>query len=285
MPSPAVGMLLRACMHVSVGNSIGTGFFVRVRVGPSENGRSLHRTFLVTNKHVIAQTIAERATIRNVLLGCDIRHGEDIRAETIDLTYTDDAYVEHPDPDVDVCSIDVGYVHEIPGIVWDSIPLDTLVFGDRLRALEISAGEEVLLFGYPLGFRQGGNNRPLVRQGMLATDPAMDLVDYSRTPHRLRHGFLVDGGVIPGASGGPVVLKPQAARHSSGGVVVGGDQTPYVVGIIAETRFSTIVRSDGVATPSYAGLGFAFSSRTIVETIGLFESCLLDARAAGAWPL
>jgi hypothetical protein len=85
---------------------------------------------------------------------------------------------------------------------------------------------------------------------------------------RILRGFLVDGAIIPGSSGSPVVLPPVSVRNVHGRLQI---QTfpLLLLGIIAESRYAPLI------TPttdylSFSGLGLAFDAQTIMETIELF---------------
>ena len=82
-------------------------------------------------------------------------------------------------------------------------------------------------------------------------------------------GFLIDGGLIPGSSGSPVVLKPVIGRlkHST---IEMNIPKPYLLGIVAETRFAPIQLTATMQTLGYADLGLAFDASKIKETIELF---------------
>ncbi|HMD78999.1 MAG TPA: hypothetical protein VKF39_03340, partial [Nitrososphaerales archaeon] len=114
---------------------------------------------------------------------------------------------------------------------------------------------------------------PIVRTGTLATPPCEVLQDEVRIPdggrrtRRLR-GFLVDGGVIPGSSGSPVILRPTIGRLVKGKIQLGVPPA-LLLGIVAETKYAPIQVS-GDDSMSFADLGLAFDASTIKETIESF---------------
>ena len=63
----------------------------------------------------------------------------------------------------------------------------------------IIEGEEVLMAGFPTGWREGRNDYPIVRHGVLA-----QIQGWLNGDHET---FLVDGSGFPGNSGGPVLIR------------------------------------------------------------------------------
>ena len=85
---------------------------------------------------------------------------------------------------------------------------------------------------------------------------------------RRLHGFLIDGAIIPGSSGSPVILKPTPGRFVKGNIIM-TIPPPILLGVIAETKYAPI-QSSGKDVHSFAGLGLAFDAETARETIELF---------------
>jgi hypothetical protein len=81
---------------------------------------------------------------------------------------------------------------------------------------------------------------------------------------RILRGFLVDGAIIPGSSGSPVVQKPVALRSIKDRIAIEMSAT-MVLGIISESRYAWTTDFQ-----SFAGLGLAFDAETIAETTDLF---------------
>jgi hypothetical protein len=95
-----------------------------------------------------------------------------------------------------------------------------------------------------------------------------------RSRKRVLRGFLVDGAIIPGASGGPVIMKPNFARRTDAGIVVGPGAVPdLLLGIVAEAMHAEI-KGARFTGQTFAGLGLAFDAATIRETIELFFQAL-----------
>ena len=252
----------------------GTGFLVERQV---DSVRS--KIFLCTNKHVLNEDPSLRQTATKIICHLNVKDtsGNIVgRPFTIDLTFPDGTkrWKEHSDPEVDVLVFDItDLIINVPEIVKKWARYDLFADANILSSQAITIGEEVMVIGYPLGFHQGTTNFPIVRQGIIATQIGQkfqqEFVDSKgNSATRVYRGFLIDGGSIPGSSGSPVILKPVTGRFVGNNIMMGVPQ-PYLLGILAETRFAPI-RVGNVTIPSFAGLGLAYDASTIKETIELF---------------
>jgi hypothetical protein len=109
-----------------------------------------------------------------------------------------------------------------------------------------------------------------VRQGVLATSPRRALIDPD-TNTELR-GFLVDGAIMPGSSGSPVVSTSK--RFVAGDLEMTPNR-PLAVGVVAQEwgrgdleRYDASNRAtNDIQVGSYANLGFVHFGSTIIETV------------------
>ena len=252
----------------------GTGFLVA-----RETGTGQGQIFLCTNKHVLNKNKEMRDSAKEIICLLNAKEEDKIVSKSFTLGLAtqngEKRWREHPEENVDVLVFNVtDLITTHPEIEkkWANYSL----FADSsiISSQEITIGEDVLVVGYPLGKKQGENNFPIVRNGLIATQIGQpfieEVMDKTKKIVKKKYmGFLVDGGVIPGSSGSPVILKPLPGRLVGNSIMLGLPQ-PYLLGIIAETRFSPIQINDEVSIPSYAGLGLAFDASTIKETIELF---------------
>ena len=104
----------------------------------------------------------------------------------------------HPSADVAVCRVDPAVLLE------NNVQFMALVNGytrERAMAASLLEGDSVFLIGFPSGWREGRQDYPVVRYGVLAQ---------VRGWYNQEHAtFLVDGSGFGGNSGGPVVTKPE----------------------------------------------------------------------------
>ena len=252
----------------------GTGFLVYRSIAENQG-----RVFLITNKHVIHKDPTQRINVPNIKCHFNTKETDGTPgtvAGDIPLSNSDGSkrFREHPDPDTDVFALDVTDVMNLNSKIekkWARYDL----FAEQLKRdeLDITAGEEVVTIGYPLGLRQGATNFPLLRQGIIATRIGDPILDKAKNPDgtfrdRRRRAFLIDGACIPGSSGSPVVLKPVIGRHIKNSIQL-GSAPAVLLGIVAETKYAPVQVAQGII-PSFAGLGLAFEVETIKETIELF---------------
>lgn len=250
----------------------GTGFLVGRPAGENQ-----WKTFLVTNKHVLHAEKKKRESIDSVRLHINLTKGDELVGEVVDHTLREKGgpiWREHPDPDVDVLAIPAAALfNSIKGCANKLAPEAWFAVAQTRKDLDISAGEEIIVVGYPSGIRQGKTNLPLVRQGIISTRIGEELheevpIAGGGVKIRKTRAFLIDGATIPGSSGSPVVLKPVIGRRQGNNIMM-GSTTPVLLGIVAETRFAPI-QVQGGQIPGFAGLGLAFEVETIVETLDLF---------------
>jgi hypothetical protein len=274
MASPIETTWAAATVLLETPTGRGTGFLVGRAAGPDQ-----WRTFLVTNKHVLAADPAQRKALKSIKLYINVMSGGKLVGDSVDYpledaTGTGSWVREHPDPDIDVLAIAATplYIGR-PDIQNKFVTEDLFGVSARRLAMDISAGEEIMVVGYPSGIRQGLTNHPLIRQGIVSTrigEPLHEDIPHQNGPPKTRisRAFLIDGATIPGSSGSPVVLKPVIGRLQ-GNTIMMGTAAPVLLGIVAETRFAPIQTSAGVV-PGFAGLGFVFDVETIVEVLNLF---------------
>jgi len=254
----------------------GTGFLV-LRAISSES----EHIFLATNKHVLHELPEKRQNATKIILHFNVRNQDgSISGQTAELPliFEDGSkrWREHPDKDVDILCFDVTslFVEYKQKIAHKWVDYSLFADQTKIKEFDITIGEEIVVIGYPLGFKQGTSNFPLLRSGIIATRIGETFEDEYLEPDgtkrkRVIRGFLIDGATIPGSSGSPVVLKPTIGRFVKGDIVM-GFSPPLLLGIIAETRYAPIPISERDYILSFAGLGLAFDAETVKETIELF---------------
>ena len=250
----------------------GTGFLVARPLGQDR-----WKNFLVTNKHVLDTDPAVRNAMKLVRLHLNVMKAGVKSGEVVDYPLEDPSgkwWREHPEPDIDVLAINtVPLFNTLKDIANRAVPEEMFGLAAKRRELDITAGEEIVVVGYPSGLRQGKTNSPLIRQGIIATRIGEELHEEQADSTgavmtRVSRAFLIDGATIPGSSGSPVVFKPVTGRLLKGTIVM-DIAPPLLLGVVAETRFAPINTGADII-PGFAGLGFAFDVETIVEVMDLF---------------
>jgi hypothetical protein len=93
-------------------------------------------------------------------------------------------------------------------------PLSTKELPSNVQIEELSAIDEIVMPGYPIGLWDDRNNMPIIRRGVIASHPNLDFCG--------KKEFLADIACFPGSSGSPVLLY-NAGMHpkKTGGIQLG----------------------------------------------------------------
>ncbi|MBN4064413.1 trypsin-like peptidase domain-containing protein [Dehalococcoides mccartyi] len=254
----------------------GTGFLVSKEFDSGDENYFIKHMYLVTNKHVIGSTKQLRDDVESIKLYGDFVEDGESKKFILDLEINPGGIQEHPSPDVDVAAIRAtGLFKRFPETKNKCIPITAIKSPSELATLNIGAGDRVLIYGYPGGIAHANINAPFIRTGIISSqlgEPLVDQVDdEGQSRVRTIKGFLVDGGVVPGQSGSPVIWEPPVVERENSGLVW-RNRSPELIGIIAETRYAPI-DSGMIKLEGFAGLGLAFDADTIKETIELFDEC------------
>jgi hypothetical protein len=249
--------------------AIGTGFFVGYS---SEDGR-LTTDYLVSNRHVVRAGTKGRFDLHPAVHDPHGTYqGPDLnRIVQVEVPNWEAAWVDHPDPEVDVSVMNIGSA--VQGLLrerrivayYTKLAPSMLAGDDMLQALD--SLEEVLFVGFPEGIADPIYHLPVLRRGVTSTPPG---IDYAGKP-----AFLVDGAVYAGASGCPVVLQRPGLQPVMG-LPFGGQ--PILLGVLASTfeivdyqraeRVDIPLRATGILrVKTYLNTGLAFKARCVIEAI------------------
>lgn len=244
-PASFTESLMFATLRVETRNAagvvgVGTAFFFETELS---HDRVLQ--LLVTNRHVVEGAVT--ATLRFHLAKSRTEFVPS--GETFTLAVGDEgdpfsaAWVPHPDPTVDLCALPLlGLFRHLRSqnkrLYCQSVD-ETFTYDDKaLQAL--TAVENVIMVGYPIGLDDDVHNLPLVRSGITATHPAVD--------YRGRKQGVVDMACFPGSSGSPVFLYDSGTYFDKqhGALKTGSRQALLGVLFAAphHTREGTIVVRD-----------------------------------------
>lgn len=186
------------------------------------------KVFLVTNKHMIGDwnyadgdVATPQPWINVFFYRANDPSGQTYRPTRIDLlsgATLDATRVHlHPSPKVDLVIIDVTdkVRDQAQHIDFTAYAPSYLVQFANIQAQLTYIADEVIALGYPLGIRSTRNNYPIAKIGYLASTPGEDVSVPINAKNRagtlvstsIDGKFLVvDGLIVPGNSGGPVVL-------------------------------------------------------------------------------
>ncbi|ELO4690839.1 serine protease [Citrobacter sp. CK187] len=175
------------CDVVGGGISVGTGFWFAFA-----DTEESSFPFLVTNKHVIANSIEVR-----IRLNVSSSANPQMKFYNVIISSPSD-FIHHPDPNIDICALPVGeFFNDLSS---QGIEIDSFFFSDLnfLNQQYVTPVEEVFMTGYPNGLWDPVNNRPITRKGITASSL---LEDWQGRPE-----FMIDMACFGGSSGSPVYI-------------------------------------------------------------------------------
>ena len=170
-------------------------------------------------------------------------------------TYRVEDWYEHPTADVAVTQVS-GQAFESGQLqfMFFEVERDTLT-REKAEEAGLSEGDEIFMLGFPTGWRVGGQDYPITRQGVLA-----QIQGWFRADH---DSFLLDGSGFPGNSGGPVVTKPQILSVNGSSPVT----SSLLIGMVSERKLSSVVGNGAGMVQETADLVVVTPMDAINETI------------------
>lgn len=228
---------VRITCETPTGVSMGTGFFYRF----ADQGEQ-HVPAIVTNKHVVEE--AGRGQI--------FFHTSDAEGKVLPgqhFSYTLDnfatAWIRHPAADVDLCVLPIAGLHrdaETRGKRLFYIALNASVTATAALFAELTALEDIIMIGYPIGIWDSKNNFPIIRRGVTATPPNQD--------YEGRAEFMIDAACFPGSSGSPVFLYNVGSYATRAGDTVIGNRVALLGVLYAGPQFTAEGELEIVTVPT-----------------------------------
>jgi hypothetical protein len=256
----------------------GTGFLTFRRVDEKKSV-----LYLVSNKHVLMPKPVSPSQTENLrviaTISINTQSSDDIIKVTRDIVLRDDKgsllVKGHLNPKVDVAGVIITKYFQDIFAKQDQqllgIPEDRFADKDFLEKNFVSIGVEAIVIGYPLSLVEEGHVISIARGVRIATKPDYD---FKRLPV-----FLVDGTIIRGTSGSPVILpiRPYVWTEKQK-INTFEIQENQLVGIISSTiKDWEIVIRKFVANAALefsvtdnANLGVVFKVETVREVMDLF---------------
>jgi hypothetical protein len=251
----------------------GTGFLLFRNLGYSRG-----QVYLVTNKHVLPpegtpQSIKLRVVVHD-------RNGQaQVEGVTVPVVGQDGKYLNsvhlHPDRDTDVAAINIALtafsskfqVLTDALITGRCLNTSMLTTSEELRGLEIGIGAPVYLIGFPASLFDPRNVSPILRVGVIATDPREGFSfnnEMQQSMHFPPHvnGFLIDANVYPGSSGSLVILAGEGNKTTEP-----ANKTSWQPKILGIVGGSIPVFDASLRSYERIGLGIVYSAETIREVI------------------
>lgn len=236
----------------------GTGSFFNFKIGDSVV------PVIITNKHVVNNNPHQKTTFFLHTRGTDDNPDDNIQ---IDLE-TD--WIFHEDKDICYCYINpiIKKIKEISGKAVYYVFNDESIIPTSEQLKDLSALEELVMVGYPIGLWDEKNNLPIFRKGFTACHPAIDFnVD----------GIgLVDMACFPGSSGSPIyILNENGYKDKKGNMFIGRSRILLLGYLFAGPLYSAngniaiqnIPTKQNLitTTPVMANLGYYIKSSEILD--------------------
>ena len=224
-------MMYNTIRIVASDGSCGTGSYFNFNV----NGHIV--PVVITNKHVVNYNRNETTTF--------FVHTKNNIGEpdgNIQITYTT-KWIFHDTLDICYCYVnplfeeikqklkkEVFYIANDESLIYNSEKLN-----------ELSALEELVMVGYPIGLWDQVNNYPIFRKGFTANHPAIDFND--------KGIGVVDMACFPGSSGSPIYILNEGSYTDKKGNTYLGQSRLILIGYL------------------FAGPQYSASGELIVQTI------------------
>ena len=209
--------VLIRCDYSNGTSGSGTGFIINL-CHNKETGTCV--PVLITNNHVVENSV------KTVFEFCKAdENGNPLDTIPFSFTYTGNAWIHHPNQDVDLRCL---FLAEALNKLRETdtkifyIPLETNLIPTKQNLADLSAIEDVVMVGYPIGLSDSYNHKPIIRRGITSSHPKKD--------YQGRKETLLDMACYPGSSGSPVFILNQGSYTTPRGVCIGS--RIYLLGIL-----------------------------------------------------
>ncbi|MFQ9767983.1 MAG: trypsin-like peptidase domain-containing protein [Thomasclavelia ramosa] len=192
----------------------GTGFFYYFDVDKKS------WPVLITNKHVVNYNPDESMTFY-----LHLKNGNNSSNSNYKVTYQC-KWIFHSSKDLCFCFVKPLFeeVKRRTGKEVFVLPVDDSIVATSQKIEELSAVEELVMVGYPIGLWDENNNFPIFRRGYTASHPA---IDFNET------GIgLVDMACFPGSSGSPIFILNENGYSDKNGNTYLGSHRLIFIGIL-----------------------------------------------------
>lgn|GEM_PF-233667 len=231
----------------------GTSFFVSYKTEFENQKKEM--VFLVTNKHVIENSISQK-----IYLHYKDKNGYPVldKHKEIDLQKSEHNWISDKNSDITILNLSAS-IEKYKDLYFKTIPL----FLEKLQPKEsdIDVIEDVIFIGYPNGLYDKKNLLPIVRKGITASSYNFD---FDGEPK-----FLIDASVFQGSSGSPVFILDTGKFVDGKKVNLAGNRV-YFLGILASVYFKDdkhIVDEKAHFTRQMIDIGVVYKSFEVEKLI------------------
>lgn len=260
--------VLIRCQYSDGTSGSGTGFIIKL-CDNKETG--MHVPVIITNNHVVENSV------RTVFDFCKAdSEGNPIDTEVFSVEYSGNRWIHHPDSKVDLRCLPLAEVLnelEKNSIKIFYVPLDTSLIPSVKQVEELSAMEDVVMVGYPIGLSDTYNHKPVIRKGITSTHPKNDFQGEKE--------ILLDMACFPGSSGSPIFIVNQGTYTTPQGITLGS--RVYLLGIlyggpqfnaVGNLHFANLPNSPRPVTSIPMNLGIMIKAERIFEFETFFEQMM-----------
>jgi hypothetical protein len=169
----------------------GTGFFMDFCKRGSSRVPSI-----VTNKHVVAGAIEGR--FHMTAKKSEANEPDFGNVIPVPVTEFEKHWILHPDPSVDIAVFPIARLLDRlceEGKEPFYLAFYNDILGDNSFLINLSAIEDIIMIGYPIGLWDSKHNYPIVRRGITATPPYIDFNGQAQ--------FVIDCACFPGSEPDP----------------------------------------------------------------------------------
>jgi hypothetical protein len=225
------------------------------------------KVFLITNKHMIGQySLADPfIPFDSIIVNFYNKNGT-IFKRTIPIKGNKNGLNPlirmHPQNDIDIVAINITDIYNSNNKLKKTFALPSFLIPlDSVKSLtDLGIGSQVFAIGYPAGIASANTNKPIAKAGYISSVvtsqfqidiPVKDRNNRISIMRPKAKIFLVDGLIIGGNSGGPVV-NPQEPKFRvyNGKLEYTNNMPNYIIGIVSmgfeNTGLSVIYSCDHI---------------------------------------
>lgn len=251
-------MMFNTIRLVASNGSSGTGFFYNFEIEDK-----VYPT-IITNKHVVNSNPNEIVTFH-----IHLRTDEESSSESIEIAFQAN-WIFHSSKDLCFCFINPLFdqIKKNTGKDVFYIASDESIVAHQSKLDNLSAFEELVMIGYPIGLWDAENNYPVFRKGHTASHPAYDFNEKGIA--------LADMPCFPGSSGSPIfILNENGYSDKSGNTYLGASRVLFLGILFAGPQYdahgSIVARPIPTkqtliaTTPVMANLGYYVKASELEE--------------------
>lgn len=207
-------MMFNTVRLVASDRSSGTGYFYNFMID------NKIVPVIITNKHVVNYNANE-----TMIFYLHLRNGENESNESYQVTLTLN-WIFHSKKDLCFCFVNpvFEFVKKQTGKDVFYIAIDETILSSQKMLEELSALEELVMVGYPIGLWDKNNNFPIFRKGYTASHPAIDFNESGIG--------LVDMACFPGSSGSPIYILNEGGYKDKVGNLNWGQSRIIFIGTL-----------------------------------------------------